>query len=135
MDEGLFAQMRAAMPEGSRPFLRTLDGRCFSYDQMLIRSGQIANCLHASGLRPGDRLAVQVEKSAEALFLYLACLRTGAIYVPLNPAYTPAEMSYFLADAEPACVVAAPGKAAATRSLIRDNSVLLTLGDDGRAGP
>ncbi len=122
------------MPEGNRPFLRTPDGRRFSYDEMLIRSGQLANCLHASGLRPGDRLAVQVEKSAEALFLYLACLRTGAIYLPLNPAYTPAEMSYFLADAEPACVVAAPGKAAATRSLIRDNSVLLILGDDGRAG-
>jgi len=134
MDEGLFAQMRAAMPEGNQPFLRTPDGRLLSYADMLACSGQFANCLDAAGLRPGDRLAVQVEKSVASLLLYLACLRTGAIYVPLNPAYTPAEMSYFLADAEPACVVAAPGKAAATRSLIRDNSVLLTLGDDGRAG-
>jgi len=134
MYEGLFAQMRAAMPEGNQPFLRTPDGRLLSYADMLACSGQFANCLDAAGLRPGDRLAVQVEKSVASLLLYLACLRTGAIYVPLNPAYTPAEMSYFLADAEPACVVAAPGKAAATRSLIRDNSVLLTLGDDGRAG-
>src|ERR1700721_381970 len=115
MDESLFAQMRTAMPEGNRPFLRTPDGRHFSYDDMLMRSAQFANSLHAAGVRPGDRLAVQVENSAEALLLYLACLRAGAIYVPLNPAYTPAEMSYFLADAEPACVVAAARKGVASR--------------------
>ena len=129
-----FAKMRGAMPEGSRPFLRTPDGRRFSYDDMLARSGQFANCLHAAGLRPGDRLAVQVEKSAEALLLYLACLRTGAIYVPLNPAQTSAETSYFLADTEPICFIAAPEKAEAIRTLLGDPTALLTLGDDGRAG-
>jgi malonyl-CoA/methylmalonyl-CoA synthetase len=134
MDEGLFAQMRTAMPEGGRPFLRTSDGRQFSYDDMLVRSGQFANCLHAAGLRPGDRLAVQVEKSAETLLLYLACLRTGAIYVPLNPAYTPAETSYFVADAEPICFVAAPSKTETIQTLLGDSTALLTLGDDGRAG-
>ncbi|HWE05480.1 MAG TPA: AMP-binding protein [Rhizomicrobium sp.] len=134
MDEGLFAQMRAAMPDGSRPFLRTSDGRRFSYDDMLIRSGQFANCLHAAGVRPGDRLAVQVEKSAEALLLYLACLRTGAIYVPLNPAYTSAETPWFLTDAEPICFVAAPEKAEAIQTLLGDTTALLTLGCDGRAG-
>ncbi|HWY16778.1 MAG TPA: AMP-binding protein [Rhizomicrobium sp.] len=134
MDESLFAQMRTAMPEGNRPFLRTADGRHFSYDDMLMRSAQFANSLHAAGVRPGDRLAVQVEKSAEALLLYLACLRAGAIYVPLNPAYTPAETSWFLADSEPICFVAAPEKAETIQTLLGDPTALLTLGDDGRAG-
>jgi malonyl-CoA/methylmalonyl-CoA synthetase len=126
--------MRTAMPESSRPFLRVPDGRLLSYGDMLGRSGQFANCLNAEGLRPGDRLAVQVEKSAEALLLYLACLRTGAIYVPLNPACTPTEMSYFLADAEPACLVAAPEKAVGIQVLLCDDCAFLTLGEDGCTG-
>ncbi len=65
--------------------------------------------LDALGVRPGDRVAVQVEKSPEALMLYLACLRTGAVYLPLNTAYTLAELDYFIGDAEPRLIVCAPG--------------------------
>jgi len=135
IDSGLFAQMRTAMPEGACAFLRTADARDISYADMLARSGQFANCLTAAGLRTGDRLAVQVEKSAEALLLYLACLRVGAIFLPLNPSYVPAEMEYFLDDAGPACVVVAPEKESAIATIAkRGSSTLLTLGNDGRTG-
>ena len=62
------------------------------------------------GVKPGDRVAVQVEKTPEAVALYLACLRAGAVYLPLNTAYTIAELDYFVGDAEPALFVSAPGK-------------------------
>jgi malonyl-CoA/methylmalonyl-CoA synthetase len=133
-DEGLFARLKAAMPDGGRAFLRTPDGATFSYADMLARSGQFANCLAATGVRPGDRVAVQVEKSAEALFLYLACLRAGAIYVPINPGCTTAELSHFIADAEPACVVARPAILTSIESRPGIRTTFLTLGDDGRSG-
>ena len=63
------------------------------------------------GVKPGDRVAVQVEKSAEAIVLYLACLRAGAVYLPLNTAYTLAELEYFIGDAEPRVVVCATREA------------------------
>ena len=56
----------------------------------------------SQGVAPGDRVAVQVEKSPEVIFLYLACLRAGAVYLPLNTGYTLAELDYFFGDAEPA---------------------------------
>jgi malonyl-CoA/methylmalonyl-CoA synthetase len=62
----------------------------------------------ALGVRPGDRVAVQVEKTPEAALLYLATLRAGAVYLPLNPAYTLAELDYFIGDAEPALIVCTP---------------------------
>jgi len=70
--------------------------------------GGYAAALRARGARPGDRVLVQAEKSVEVALLYLACLRAGLICVPLNTAYTPAELAYFIADAEPALIFA-PG--------------------------
>ncbi len=77
---------------------------------MLDRTGQIANVLVLSGVEPGDRVAVQVEKTVENLLLYLAALRAGAVYLPLNTAYTLAELDYFIGDAEPKLVVCDPAK-------------------------
>jgi malonyl-CoA/methylmalonyl-CoA synthetase len=133
-DESLFAAIRAAMPDGGRAFLVAPDGKTVSYADMLTRSAQFANCLAVHGVRPGDRVAVQVEKSAYALLLYLACLRVGGVYLPLNPAYTLAEVAYFLADAEPALVVVAPGKENAIRNLTGDGANVLTLSDNGHEG-
>ena len=73
----------------------------------------------SAGVAPGDRVAVQVEKSPEAMLLYLACLRAGAVYLPLNTAYTPAEIDYFLGDAEPRVVVCDPAQQDAHRALGR----------------
>jgi len=132
--ETLFGLMRAAAPDGERAFIRTTGGLLLTYADMLARSGQFANCLRAAGLGRGDRLAVQVEKSAEAILLYLACLRMGAVYLPLNPAYTAAEMAYFLADAEPACIVTTPKNEGAIDGIADKSATVLTLADDGKTG-
>mgnify|MGYP003346775674 CR=1 FL=1 len=73
-------------------------------DDVYVSSNQVRK----SGLRPGDRVAVQVEKSPEALLLYLGCVRAGAAFLPLNTAYTPAEIEHFLGDAEPWVFVCDP---------------------------
>jgi len=80
-------------------------GRSWSYAELVALSGQLANLLQAQGVAPGDRIAVQVHKSAEAIALYLATIRAGAVFLPLNSAYTRAEVGYFLEDAEPAVFV------------------------------
>jgi len=80
-------------------------GRSWSYAELVALSGQLANLLQAEGVAPGDRIAVQVYKSAEAIALYLATIRAGAVFLPLNSAYTRAEVGYFLEDAEPAVFV------------------------------
>jgi malonyl-CoA/methylmalonyl-CoA synthetase len=109
MKEGLFAAIRAAMPaDRSRPFAKLPDGRNYTYQDVLDVSGRFANTLAACGVRPGDRVAVQADKSIECLMLYLAAMRAGAVYLPLNTAYTGGEVRYFMADAEPVLFVCAP---------------------------
>ncbi|HLY04629.1 MAG TPA: malonyl-CoA synthase [Rhizomicrobium sp.] len=133
-NQGLFAAMRTAMPGGDRVFLHLPGGESVTYAETLARSGRFANCLAANSIRPGDRVAVQVEKSANALLLYLACLRAGVVYLPLNPAYTLAEVEYFLADAESSLVVASPAREEALRGLVGNRVKLLTLYDEGNEG-
>jgi malonyl-CoA/methylmalonyl-CoA synthetase len=83
-------------------------GRCWTYGELKAETARWASALVALGVAPGDRVAVQVEKSAANLVLYLASVRAGAVYLPLNTAYTTAELGYFLADAEPTLVVCDP---------------------------
>lgn len=106
----LFGLIRQSIPSPEKLFLELADGRRVGYGDMLVRTAQIANVLVARGVKPGDRVAVQVEKTAENLLLYLAALRAGAVYLPLNTAYTLAELDYFIGDAEPAMVVCDPAK-------------------------
>jgi malonyl-CoA/methylmalonyl-CoA synthetase len=89
--------------------------------------------LQQSGVQKGDRVVVQVEKSIEAVLLYLACLRAGAIYIPLNTAYTPKELGYFLQDATPQLFVCAPDKKEALTPVVRAAGVpvVLSLGATG----
>src|SRR6202012_2823040 len=82
-----------------------------SYGDLIALAGQTANVLVANGVKPGDRVAAQTEKSVTALGLYLATVRAGAVYLPLNTAYTLNELDYFIGDAEPSLVVCDPAKA------------------------
>lgn len=84
------------------------DGAEYSYSDVEKISARYAHLLVDSGAKPGDRVAVQVYKSPEAVFLYLACLRAGLVYLPLNTAYKSAEVEYFLGDASPVIVVCDP---------------------------
>jgi malonyl-CoA/methylmalonyl-CoA synthetase len=84
------------------------DTRLYRYADLEARTAQVANLLVALGVRPGDRVAAQVDKTPEALFLYLGCLRAGCVYLPLNTAYQEGEIEYFLGDAQPALAVCRP---------------------------
>jgi malonyl-CoA/methylmalonyl-CoA synthetase len=107
----------AALPQ--RLFLRTPQGRDISYAALRELSGRMAAALQGRGVQPGDRVAVQVEKSAEAVFLYVACLRMGAVFVPINVANTPNEVEYFLHDSQPRVAVIRPQDRALIEPLAR----------------
>jgi malonyl-CoA/methylmalonyl-CoA synthetase len=91
------------------PAIETGKGRRYSFAELEAHAARYASLLADLGLVPGDRVAVQVEKSPQALFLYLACLRAGLVYLPLNNAYQEGEVTYFLENAEPRAVIAQPG--------------------------
>ena len=100
---GIVADAFARVPDA--PFLRTVDGTVSTYRDADRQSLQLRVALNRAGVQPGDRVAVQVEKSPFSLMLYLACLRTGAVYVPLNTGYTEPEVEYVVNDVEPAVIV------------------------------
>ena len=123
----------AARDQPHRLFLKTPAGREISYASLRDWSGRFAAALMRLGVVPGDRVAVQVDKSAEAVLLYVACLRMGAVYVPINVTNTPNEVDYFLRDSRPRVAVIRP----ADRALLEPPATLAavrhveTLGADG----
>lgn len=101
-----------ARADPGRPWLIRPGGAAVrDHDALFDDAARMAGALAAAGLAPGDRVAAQVEKSPEALVLYLATVMAGGVLVPLNPAYTEAEMAWFLADADPALLVCDPARA------------------------
>jgi malonyl-CoA/methylmalonyl-CoA synthetase len=108
MDGNLFSLIRSRFPgDLDTPFL--IEPR-LSYGELLNRSGRLASFFLDLGVAPGDRVAIRAEKSVDALIVYLATLRAGAVHLPLNPAYTAPEIRYFLDDAEPSLVIGDPGR-------------------------
>lgn len=126
----LFDTLLANRLNDDSPFMHFADGSQWSYAQTLALSGQLAHVLINHKVKPGDRVAVQVDKSPQALALYFACIRTGAVMLPLNTAYTAAELSYFIGDAEPAAVVVA-SKRESEITAIAGGAAVLTLDADG----
>src|SRR6188474_3428972 len=107
--ENLYDLLASRFPvERSRPCFLLSDGRSISYRELETGAAHVAARLIAEGVEPGDRVALQAEKSPEAVMVYLGALRAGAVYVPLNSAYTPAEVDYFLGDAEPKAFITDP---------------------------
>jgi malonyl-CoA/methylmalonyl-CoA synthetase len=105
-NENLFAALRAAFPKDLDSIAVETDaGLVYSWRDLDRATAMIANLLRALNLPEGSRVAVQVEKSVEAMMLYLATLRAGYVFLPLNTAYQSAEIQYFLGDAKPAVVV------------------------------
>ena len=106
INANLFAALRAGFPADLQSVaVETDSGLCYSWQDLEEGTAMLANLLESLELPTGSRIAVQVEKSVEALMLYLATLRAGLVYLPLNTAYQAAEMAYFIADAQPAVVV------------------------------
>jgi malonyl-CoA/methylmalonyl-CoA synthetase len=109
MNQNLYALFESRFPaDRSQPLLWLDSGGSLTYAEAEAGSARFASLLSGLGLKPGDRVAVQVEKSPEALLLYLACLRAGFAYLPLNGAYQEGEIGYFLENAEPRAIVAQP---------------------------
>lgn len=134
-DANVFSLFRSRFPEDPRrEFLQTATGQLFAYADLDEQTARLASTLKGLGVVAGDRVACQVEKSPQALFLYLACLRAGLIYLPLNTAYTESELSYFIEDAAPAVVVCRPETESAIRRLALTRGVrhVLTLAGDGQ---
>lgn len=117
-DDPLDWLTRVLAREPDRLFLATPAGRRLSYSQMDELADGFAAALTHRGTARGDRVAAQIEKSPEAVALYLACLKLGAVFVPLNTAYTLAELEYFLRDAQPQVAVVQPQHFAEVRSLM-----------------
>jgi malonyl-CoA/methylmalonyl-CoA synthetase len=130
MRNHLFDAIHASMPGAANTFMETGEGRIVSYGDVLSGSARIAHVLARSGITLGDRVAVQVEKSPEAILLYLACVRAGAIFLPLNTAYTTAELDYFIGDAEPRLIICDPAKHDAIAGIAR-GAVIETLDAQG----
>lgn len=127
--ENFFSSLKAAFV-AERPFLTLNDGRSISYGEIDSMSARYAGALQSLGLRKGDRMVVQVEKSPENVALYLGALRLGVIYVPLNTAYTAEEISYFVGDVRPQLFICSPISEAAVKALAAKKHCdhVLTLG-------
>ena len=109
MSENLYDLLASRFPgDRSRPCFLLSNGAAISYDELESGAAHVAARLMAEGVMPGDRVALQAEKSAEVIMIYLGALKAGAAFLPLNSAYTPVEVEYFLADAEPKVFVTDP---------------------------
>src|ERR1700687_3583260 len=129
----LFSRLFDGLDDPNRLAIETVDGQRISYADLIARAGQMANVLVSRGVKPGDRVAAQTEKSVPGLVLYLAAVRAGAVYLPLNTAYTLNELEYFITDAEPSLVVCDPSKADGISAIAaKVGAKVETLGADGR---
>lgn len=129
----LFAALRAAFPADLDGIaVETDSGLFYSWRDLDRASAMMANLLGALGLEEGARIAVQVEKSVEAMILYLATLRAGYVFLPLNTAYQSAEIEYFIGNAEPAVVVCTSRNASWVASIANQAGTrhVFTLDDD-----
>jgi malonyl-CoA/methylmalonyl-CoA synthetase len=125
MNANFFELARSHFPDGDEvSCLVAPGGGSLSYGDLDRESARIANVLAAAGCRPGDRVAVQVDKHPSVLPLYLGTLRAGLAYLPLNSAYRRAELDYFLGDARPRVVVCAPERLGEVETVARGATVL-----------
>ena len=110
------------------------DGKCYSWREIEGQTARLANFLDSLQIPQGSRIAVQVEKSVQAALLYLATLRAGHVFLPLNTAYQRSEMAYFVGNAQPAVIVCTERHLAWVTELAHDAGAkhVLTLEDDGR---
>ncbi len=108
MSNHLYGAIERAIADRRKTLIELADEARISYGEVFDLAAKLAGHLIRRGVVPGDRVAVQVEKSWQNLALYLACLRAGAVYLPLNTGYPLAELEYFLGDAQPAFVVVRP---------------------------
>jgi malonyl-CoA/methylmalonyl-CoA synthetase len=130
----LFVALRAGFPEDlDRTAIETLEsGLFYTWRDLERATAMLANLIDSLDLPAASRIAVQAEKSVESLLFYLAVLRAGHVYLPLNPAYKSDEIGYFIGDAEPAVFVCAPKDFvwASKLAFAAGTTYVFTIGDD-----
>lgn len=132
MTNNLYDLFASRFPQNrNQPCLRLDNGHAWSYADLDAVSARYAHALTALDCVPGDRVAVHVEKSPDALALSLACLRAGLVYLPLNPTYQREELSYFIGDAEPKVFVCPSEKMALLQDIAPTSVAVHTLDEDG----
>jgi malonyl-CoA/methylmalonyl-CoA synthetase len=129
----LYSALIGDKTTSNRVAISMRDGQSFTFADLDRDSARMANRLVARGVKPGDRVAVHTEKSVAALLTYLAVIRAGAVFLPLNTAYTPAELDYFLGDAEPRVLICDPSEVDVLRPIAKAKGVAAveTLGPAG----
>lgn len=135
MNANLYALFRSRFPKDpNNLFIETRDGDTVTYGELDEGSGRISKLLEKLGVAKGERVLAQIDKSPQAIMLYLACLRVGAIYIPLNTNYTIPEVEYFLQDSRPHVIVCRPQSKSALEPMSKraDVSHLLTLDEQGK---
>jgi len=136
-NDNLFCALRAAFPDDLDAIAVETTSASgaplhYSWRDLDRMSARIANLLDSLNIPSGSRVAVQVEKSVEAMALYLATLRAGHVFLPLNTAYQSAEIEYFITNAEPAVVVCSPANFGWVSKIAFQcgTQSVFTLGDD-----
>ena len=132
MTNALYEALIAPHATLDRPFLDCDDGTSVTYEGFVRRAAQLAHVLVQAGVGPGDRVFVQAPKVADAIALYAASVQAGAVYLPVNTAYTHSELSYFIDDATPAVIICDPKNEATLADIGAPiGAKVLTLGADG----
>jgi malonyl-CoA/methylmalonyl-CoA synthetase len=127
----LYDALIAPHAQNNAVFLALDVGSAWTYGHFVARTAQLAHVLGTNGVRPGDRVVVQAPKLADTIALYAACLQAGAVYLPLNTAYTQSELAYFIEDATPALVVCDAKMLGAVMAVCNAGAQVLTLAADG----
>ncbi|AXI44790.1 malonyl-CoA synthase [Sulfitobacter sp. SK012] len=133
MKNTLYDALIAPHADVDQLFLVDDDGQDLTFAGFVRRTSQLAHVLVAAGVSPGDRVFVQAPKVIDTLGLYAATVQAGAVYLPLNTAYTQTELTYFIKDAAPRVVICDSKDEAAMLALCHDDDItVLTLGPDGK---
>ena len=126
--DALFGQHAGA----STPFLQEVGNQTLTHADFATRASEFAHAMSGLGLAPGDRVALQAEKSIDALAVYAAFVQSGLVFLPLNPAYTSAEMDYFIGNSGASLLIASSARASALAEFAaRHGTQLQTLDQDG----
>ena len=132
MPNTLYDALIAPHHSNQSPLFRLKDKTDWTYQNLIQAAGRYASLLESIGAKPGDRVAVQVQKSVEAVALYIGCVQQGCVFLPLNTAYTPTEVEYFIGDAKPALLVCDESAETKLTPIAETNNCkVLTLNSDG----
>lgn len=131
MPAHLYQELQRGFRDPEAVAFQSPDGKRMTFGDLDRATARAANALIGLGVKPGDRVAVQVEKSLGAVLLYLGAIRAGGVFLPLNTAYTPAEVGYFVGDAEPRVFFCDPAKRDGLKDALAGVERVETAGSKG----